>query len=125
MQLSLLKSKIHRATVTEADLHYEGSIGIDRALMDQVGILPYERVEVYNITNGARFNTYTIVKEAGSGSITINGAAAHISGVDDLVIICSYAAMTPEEAETHVPKVLLVDEENKPKVMKSGARFNG
>ena len=101
MQLTLLKSKIHRATVTDSDLHYEGSIGIARDLMDKVGLLAYEQVDVANIANGARFTTYVIEQPAGSGAIVINGAAAHLVNVGDLVIIMGYASFSPEEAKTH------------------------
>ena len=113
MILTMLKSKIHRASVTQADLHYVGSITIDRELMDQAGILPYEQVDVLNITNGNRFTTYAIVGEPGSGVIGINGAAAHLAGPGDLVIVCAYAQMDEAQAKTHEPTVLVVDEDNK------------
>ena len=111
----MLKAKIHRATVTQADLHYEGSITIDSDLLEASGILPYEQVDVLNITNGNRFTTYAIVGEAGSGIIGINGAAAHLAGPDDLVIICAYARFEEDAAKTHDPVVIMVDENNKVK----------
>ncbi len=112
MNLTLLKSKLHRATVTQADLDYEGSITIDRDLMDEVGFLLNEQVDILNITNGNRLTTYVIEGERGSGVIGINGAAAHLVNVDDLVIICAYAQMSEEEAKQFKPKVLLLDENN-------------
>ena len=115
MQLTLLKSKIHSASVTMADLHYEGSISIDRTLMDKAGFLPHEKVEIYNITNGNRFATYVIEAKAGSGEIGLNGAAARQVMVGDKVIICAYASMSEEEAKAHMPVVVLVDEKNRPK----------
>ena len=115
MQLKFLKSKIHRATVTQADLHYNGSISIDTDLMKASGILPFEQVDVLDITNGARITTYAIEAPAGSGTITINGAAAHLVNVGDLVIICAYASMSPEEAKAFEPTIILVDEKNRVK----------
>ena len=115
MLLTLLKSKIHSATVTMADLHYEGSISIDRALMDAAGFLLNERVEIYNITNGNRFATYVIEAERGSGEIGLNGAAARQVMPGDKVIICAYAAMSEEETRGYKPVVVLVDEKNRPK----------
>ena len=106
MQIEVLKSKIHRVTVTEADLDYIGSITIDEALMEAANIIENERVDIYNITNGERFSTYVIKGEAGSGVIGINGAAAHKAGVGDLIIIASYAMMDFEEAKTHTPVVI-------------------
>jgi aspartate 1-decarboxylase len=115
MQISVLFSKIHRATVTAADLHYEGSITIDRRLMDRAGLLAHQQVQVYNITNGARFETYAIEGESGSGCIQINGAAAHLAGIGDLIIIAAYAAMSVEEAAQWHPRIVLVDAANRPK----------
>lgn len=112
MFLTLLKSKLHRASVTQSDLHYEGSITIDRDLMDKACILPFEQVDVLNINNGARFTTYAIEGARGSGIIGINGAAARLAQPGDLVIICAYAAMTPDEAASHKPVVILLDENN-------------
>ena len=112
MRLTLLKSKIHRATVTDADLDYEGSISIDPKLALAADLTPFERVEIYNVTNGERFATYYIEGEIGSGAITINGAAAHKAGRGDLVIICSYAEFEEEEAVGHKPRLIYVDEHN-------------
>ncbi len=113
MILTLLKSKLHRATVTRADLDYEGSITIDRDLMTAANLLPNEQVDVLDITNGARLTTYVIEGEAGSGEIGINGAAAHLVNPGDLVIICAYAQMEEEKAKTFEPTVLLLDKKNK------------
>jgi aspartate 1-decarboxylase len=107
-----MKGKIHRATVTQADLDYEGSISIDHDLMDAAGLLTHEQVDVLNITNGERLTTYVIEGPRGSGMIGINGAAAHKMRVNDLVIICAYARMSEEEAKVYVPKVVLVDANN-------------
>ena len=112
MLLTLLSGKIHRATVTEACVDYEGSISIDEHLLDAAGIRPYERVEIYNVTTGARFATYAIVARPGSGKIGINGAAAHLATTGDLVIIAAYAQMTPAEADQHRPKLVFVDAHN-------------
>lgn len=108
----MLKTKIHRATVTQCDLHYEGSITIDEALMRESGILPYEQVDVLNINNGERFTTYAITGEAGSGIIGINGAAARLAQKGDFVIICAYETMEKEAAQTFEPVILLMDENN-------------
>lgn len=112
MIIEMLKGKIHRATVTQCDLHYEGSITVDRDLLDKAGILINEKVDVLNITNGNRFTTYAIEGKRGSGIIGINGAAAHLTDPDDLVIICAYCALDAEEAKTHEPKVVLLGENN-------------
>ena len=114
MRITVFKSKIHRATITGADLNYEGSISIDKQLLDSAGIMVYERVQVVNLNNGNRFETYVIEGEKGSGKIELNGPAARLGQPGDLVIVISYAAMTPEEAENHVPKIVLVDTANKP-----------
>ncbi|HJR56931.1 MAG TPA: aspartate 1-decarboxylase [Rhizomicrobium sp.] len=114
MQLTLLKGKIHRATVTQCDLHYEGSISVDSALLDRAGILNHEQVDVLNINTGARFTTYAIPAPAGSGTIGINGAAARLAQKGDLVIIIAYARMEEAEAKSFNPKVVLVDEANRP-----------
>ncbi len=113
MMINMLKAKIHRATVTQADLHYEGSITIDRNLLDAAGILINEQVDVLNITNGNRFTTYAIEGARGSGIIGINGAAAHLAQPDDLVIVCAYCALDADEATEHKPTVLLMDDDNK------------
>lgn len=113
MQLTLFKSKIHRATVTKADLHYEGSISIDTELLEASGILVNEQVDVLNITNGERLTTYAIPAQAGSGDIQINGAGARKVQPGDMVIIVSYAMMSQDEAKEFEPKVILVDSENR------------
>jgi aspartate 1-decarboxylase len=114
MQLTLLKGKIHRATVTQCDLHYEGSISVDSALLERAGILAHEQVDVLNITTGNRFTTYTLAAPAGSGLIGINGAAARLAQKGDLVIIVAYARMDEAEAKSFTPRVVLVDEANRP-----------
>jgi len=114
MQLTLLKGKIHRATVTQCDLNYEGSISVDAALMERSGILPNEQVDVLNINNGERFTTYAIPAPAGSGIIGVNGAAARLAQKGDLVIIVAYARMEEAEAKIFTPRVLLVDGKNRP-----------
>ena len=113
MRLTMLKSKLHRATVTEADLDYVGSISIDAALLEQSGILPNEQVDVLDITNGARLTTYAIAAPAGSGTIGINGAAARLVQTGDLVIIVAYAQMDVAEARVHKPVVLQLDARNR------------
>ena len=110
---TILKSKIHRATVTEADMHYQGSITIDDALMEAADILPYEKVAVLDVTNGARLETYAIKGERGSGIICLNGAAAHLIHKDDIVIILTYASMSDDEARGFKPKAVFVDSANK------------
>jgi len=117
MTLTMFKSKLHQMKVTEANLHYEGSITIDKELLDEAGILPYEKVQVVNITNGARLETYTIPGDAGSRVCCLNGAAARKTQVGDRVIIISYAEMSPEEAKDFKPKVVIVDENNDPKTI--------
>jgi aspartate 1-decarboxylase len=112
MQVTLMKGKIHRAHITEADLHYEGSISIDRALMEAAGLLVNERVEIYNIDTGARFATYVIEAPAGSGTIGLNGAAARLAMVGDKVIIVAYATFDEVEARSFSPRVVLVDDRN-------------
>ncbi|WP_318617369.1 aspartate 1-decarboxylase [Sporosarcina sp. YIM B06819] len=108
----MMNSKLHRATVTEADLNYVGSITIDSDLLDAAGMLPNEKVHVVNNNNGARFETYIIAGERGSGVICVNGAAARLVQRGDVVIILSYVYMTNEEAQTHEPTVLIMDEKN-------------
>jgi len=112
MQIILLKSKIHRATVTQADLNYVGSITIDSDLLRESGIQEYEKVEIADITNGNRLETYAIAGEAGSGIICLNGAAAKLVTPGDKIIIMAYANMTPEEAKSHKPTVIFVDDNN-------------
>jgi aspartate 1-decarboxylase len=114
MRRFMFKSKIHRATVTGADLNYEGSITIDRKLLELADILPYEKVDIYNITNGERFSTYVIPGEPGSGEICLNGAAARKVQKGDLVIIVSYCELEEEEIKEFKPTVVLVDEKNRP-----------
>ena len=113
MLVTMLKGKIHRATVTEAKLNYVGSITIDEDLLDAAGILEYEYVQIADVDNGARFETYTIAGERGSGMICLNGAAARQVQLGDKVIIMAYAQMTPEEAKENKPNVVFVDDENK------------
>jgi aspartate 1-decarboxylase len=109
----MMKSKIHRATITQADLHYEGSITIAAELLRTADILPYELVHVYNISNGERFETYAIEGEENSGVICLNGAAARKGAVGDLIIITTYATYEEAEIEAHRPKVVLVDRHNR------------
>ncbi len=110
---TLLKSKIHRATVTEANIEYEGSVTIDRNLLDAADMLPYERVDIWNCSNGNRLSTYVIEGEPGGGQICINGAAAHLMKPGDLVIIASWANVPDEEARTFETKRVFVDHENR------------
>ncbi len=112
MNLTMLKGKIHRAVVKQAELQYVGSITVDTDLLEAAGILEYEMVQIVDIENGSRFETYTIAGEAGSGMICLNGAAARQVAVGDHIILMSYAQMTPEEAKQHKPKVVFVDEDN-------------
>ncbi|HVR73328.1 MAG TPA: aspartate 1-decarboxylase [Planctomycetota bacterium] len=114
MQRTLLKSKIHRATVTEADLHYEGSILVDREILETADIREHEQVQVYDVTNGARLTTYAIPGERGQGDVQINGAAAHLVHPGDVVIIASYALYTEAEAKVHRPRIVHVDARNRP-----------
>ena len=118
MNLTMLKSKIHRATVTEAKPDYVGSITIDADLLDASGILEYEKVAVADVTNGARLETYTICGERGSGVVCLNGAAAKLINKGDTVIIMAYADMTAEEAKLHTPKVVFVDKQNRIEAVK-------
>jgi aspartate 1-decarboxylase len=113
MRRTFFKSKIHRATVTHADLDYEGSVSIDEDLMDAAGIWNYEAVHVWNITRGTRLQTYAIRGERGSGVICINGAAAHLNRPGDMVILATFAEMEEAEARNHVPQVVLVDAKNR------------
>ncbi|MDR2872411.1 MAG: aspartate 1-decarboxylase [Xanthomonadaceae bacterium] len=113
MQLSLLKAKIHRATVTRAELNYEGSIAIDGLLLNASGIREYEQVHIYDVNNGERFSTYVIRGEEGSGVISLNGAAARRVQVGDLIIICAYVAVSEAEAETFQPTLVYVDGHNR------------
>ncbi len=112
MLREICKSKIHRATITEADLHYNGSLTVDRNLMDAADLLEFEKVQVVNINNGSRLETYVIEGERGSGTICLNGAAARLGAPGDLVIVISYASMEDDEARNHTPRIVLVDEKN-------------
>jgi len=112
MQLTLMRAKIHRATITEADLHYEGSVSIDLDILEKSGILPNEKVDVLNINNGERFTTYAIPALRGSGAIKINGAAARKVQVGDLTIIIAYALMDYQQALNFVPNVVMLDKNN-------------
>ena len=112
MTLQLLKSKIHRATVTDANINYEGSLTIDHALMDEVGLLPYERVLCGNMGNGERFETYAIAGERGSGSIILNGATAHLGKLGDRLTIMSFAQLKKNEISGWKPKVIVLNENN-------------
>ena len=114
MFLRMFKSKIHRATVTHADLDYEGSVTIDQNLMDLAGILPHEEVHIWNVTRGTRLATYALVGPRGSGAICINGAAAHLNSPGDLVILATFAQLSAEEARVHVPRVVRVNSKNEP-----------
>jgi aspartate 1-decarboxylase len=113
MLRTILKSKIHRVTVTHADLEYEGSVTIDEDLMDAADLIMHEQVHIYDVTNGSRLATYVIPGERGSGVIGINGAAAHLVKPGDLAIICSYAQMDTEAARTWQPRVCFVDHRNR------------
>lgn len=113
MHVELLKSKIHRATITGTDLHYEGSLTLDSLLMEAAGIVPFEKVDVVNINNGSRVQTYVIAGPAGSGIVQLNGAAARWGAPGDLVIILAYGIFEPAEAVTHKPRVVHVDERNR------------
>ncbi|MEE1079224.1 MAG: aspartate 1-decarboxylase [Agathobacter sp.] len=113
MLVEMLKGKIHRATVVQAELDYVGSITVDEELLEKSGILEYEKVQIVDVNNGNRFETYTIAGERGSGMICLNGAAARCVSVGDKIIIMAYAQMTPEEVKDYHPNVVFVDEENK------------
>lgn len=118
MQRNLLKSKIHRATVTASELHYEGSCAIDLDLLEAADIREFERVEIWNVSNGARLNTYAIVAERGSGTISLNGSAARHAQVGDLVIIATFADYTDEESRAHKPRLVFVDGANRQKELR-------
>ena len=113
MRRTFFKSKIHRATVTHADLDYEGSVSIDEELLEAAGIWEYEAVHIWNITRGTRLQTYAIKDQRGSGVVCINGAAAHLNKPGDLVILATFAELEESEARTHAPAVVLVDRSNK------------
>jgi aspartate 1-decarboxylase len=120
MLRTMLQAKLHRVRVTEADLDYEGSCGIDRVLLDASGIRPNQYIELYNISNGERFSTYVIEAPRSSGVISLNGAAARKAVVGDLLIICAYSQYGDDELAAYSPVVVLVDEDNKPLAARSG-----
>jgi aspartate 1-decarboxylase len=111
----MLRAKLHRVTVTEADLHYEGSCGIDEELLDAAGMREFERIELYNVTNGERFDTYIIKARRGSGTLSLNGAAARKAQVGDLLIICTYGLLPDEQSVGYQPRTVLVDASNRVK----------
>lgn len=112
MQRTMLRGKLHRVHVTQADLHYEGSCAIDQDFLEAAGILEYEAIDIYNVDNGQRFSTYAIAAERGSRIISVNGAAARCACVGDLLIICAYVQMPDEEARRHQPMVAYFDDQN-------------
>lgn len=112
MMLNMLKAKLHSARVTQCDLHYEGSVSIDQDLLDASGILPHERVDIWNVTNGARISTYALEAPRGSRTIGVNGAAARHFAIGDTVIIAAFAHVEAEKARQHAPTVVLLDEDN-------------
>lgn len=114
MHITVLQAKIHRATVTCSRLDYEGSLTIDKNLLDLAGLVEYQQIQVYNITSGHRFETYTIIGELDSGVIQVNGAAAHLAKEDDLIIIAAYGQIPVEEGPTHEPRLVYVDRSNRP-----------
>jgi aspartate 1-decarboxylase len=116
MQRTLLQAKLHRARVTHADLHYEGSCGIDQALLELSGIREFQHVEIYNINNGERFTTYAIAAPRGSSEISLNGAAARKAAIGDLLIICTYSAYSEAELAAYRPTIVLLDERNRPRL---------
>jgi len=118
MQRIMLRAKLHRVTVTQADLNYEGSCGIDPDLLDAADMKEFEKIELYNVNNGERFSTYIIIGERGSGEISLNGAAARRAHLGDQLIICTYAPMSDEEIASYKPKVILVNEKNAIKEIK-------
>jgi aspartate 1-decarboxylase len=123
MTIKMFKSKLHQLTVTEANLYYEGSITIDEELLETANLLPYEKVQVVNINNGARLETYTIPGPRGSRIVCMNGPAARLAQLGDRVIVISYADMTPEEAKKHRPHIVLVDKNNDPVEVLNEAKY--
>ncbi|SNT37908.1 L-aspartate 1-decarboxylase [Noviherbaspirillum humi] len=113
MKRIMLRSKLHRASVTQCDLHYEGSCGIDENLLEAADIREFEKIELYNVNNGERFSTYAIKAERGSGAIALNGAAARKAHLGDLLIICTFAPLDEEEVNSYTPKVVFLDEKNR------------
>lgn len=114
MLRTMLQAKLHRVRVTQALLDYEGSCGIDERLLEISGILPHQRIDLYNVTNGERFSTYALACRRNSGEISVNGAAARLAAVGDLLIICAYADVTDDELPAHKPRVILVNDRNEP-----------
>ncbi|MDO9138879.1 MAG: aspartate 1-decarboxylase [Methylobacter sp.] len=112
MQITMLKAKLHRATVTHSELGYEGSCAIDGNILDLAGIREYEQIQIYNINNGARFTTYAIRAEEGSGLFSVNGAAARLACPGDLIIVCAFAILDQKEAENHKPTLVYFDQKN-------------
>jgi aspartate 1-decarboxylase len=112
MQITMLKAKLHRATVTHSELGYEGSCAIDGNILDLSGIREYEQIQIYNVNNGARFTTYAIRAEEGSGLFSVNGAAARLACPGDLIIVCAYAILDQNEAENHKPTLIYFNEKN-------------
>ncbi|NOS88117.1 MAG: aspartate 1-decarboxylase [Methylococcaceae bacterium] len=112
MQITMLKAKLHRATVTRSELGYEGSCAIDGTILDLSGIREYEQIQIYNINNGARFTTYAIRAENGSGVFSVNGAAARLACPGDLIIVCAYTILDPQEADQHQPTLVYFNEKN-------------
>jgi aspartate 1-decarboxylase len=115
MLITMLQAKLHRVSVTQADLHYEGSCGIDEVLLEASGIRAFQYIEIYNINNGERFSTYAIRAARGGGEISLNGAAARKAMVGDLLIITAYSSYSEEELKSYQPAIVLVDEHNRPK----------
>lgn len=116
MRKKMLQAKLHRAKVTHADLNYEGSCGIDKALLDASGFVPFQYIEIYNVSNGMRFATYVIEAERGSGEISLNGAAARCAAIGDILIVCAYSEYEEAELASYKPVVVLVDEANRPRL---------
>mgnify|MGYP001208699239 FL=1 len=112
MNKTLLKSKLHRINVTQVELDYEGSCAVDKDFLEAAGMQEYERVDVYNVSNGERFSTYLILAESGSKTLSVNGAAAHKVSIDDVVIICTYGSYDKDEARSHHPTLVYFDKEN-------------
>jgi aspartate 1-decarboxylase len=123
MQRIMLRAKIHRAAVTQADLHYEGSCGIDVNLLEAADIREGEKIELYNVNNGERFSTYAIPGQRGSGEISLNGAAARRAHLGDLLIICTYAPMNDAEIESYEPKIVFVDDRNQITGLKASTKL--
>ena len=119
MTREMLRAKVHRITVTECDVAYEGSLTLDRDLMDACGMIPFERIDVYDVDNASRFSTYLIEGERGSGACCVNGAAARLVAEGHKLIIAAYAAVDEREVATHVPKIVLVDDRNRITVVKA------